>query len=70
MITAGNIIMFCRCGRTDKGVSAFSQTISLRIRSKGPVDDTLEIPYVELLNRGMNCYGMGTACLHGGEVFN
>ncbi|CAB3233731.1 unnamed protein product [Arctia plantaginis] len=47
-----------RSGRTDKGVSAFGQVISITIRSKFPVDQqyTLtglkeEIPYCKILNR-------------------
>lgn len=47
-----------RCGRTDKGVSAFSQVISLDIRSKFPpeiqmTEESLanEINYCEALNR-------------------
>lgn len=47
-----------RCGRTDKGVSAFSQVISLDIRSKFPPDIQMteeslanEINYCEALNR-------------------
>ncbi|XP_023289103.1 tRNA pseudouridine(38/39) synthase isoform X2 [Orussus abietinus] len=44
-----------RCGRTDKGVSAFSQTISLDIRSKLSPENQHnlqeELPYCKLLNR-------------------
>lgn len=44
-----------RCGRTDKGVSAFSQVISLDIRSKLEPENTknlnAELPYCKLLNR-------------------
>ncbi|XP_066591361.1 tRNA pseudouridine(38/39) synthase isoform X2 [Prorops nasuta] len=44
-----------RCGRTDKGVSAFSQVISLDIRSKLAADKQenldQEIPYCKILNR-------------------
>jgi tRNA pseudouridine38/39 synthase len=51
---------FSRCGRTDRGVSAFGQIFGLRVRSKALVKDgdTLEsalddeeLPYVILLNR-------------------
>ncbi|VVC25922.1 Pseudouridine synthase, catalytic domain,Pseudouridine synthase I, TruA,Pseudouridine [Cinara cedri] len=38
-----------RCGRTDKGVSSFSQVISLTVRSNG--NDTKELPYCKMLNR-------------------
>lgn len=44
-----------RCGRTDKGVSAFSQVISLDIRSRLEPDkqDNVsdELPYCKILNR-------------------
>ncbi|XP_004641452.1 tRNA pseudouridine(38/39) synthase [Octodon degus] len=53
-----------RCGRTDKGVSAFGQVISLDLRSQFPrdkdsqdlnfkdeVDDAKEIRYTHILNR-------------------
>lgn len=47
-----------RCGRTDKGVSAFSQVISIDLRSKYPPCDQMkdesiknEIRYCESLNR-------------------
>lgn len=44
-----------RCGRTDKGVSSFSQVISLDVRSilKPEKQDTLsdELPYCKILNR-------------------
>ncbi|CAH2101944.1 unnamed protein product [Euphydryas editha] len=47
-----------RCGRTDKGVSAFGQVISITVRSKHtPTDQSLpdsvttEIPYCKILNR-------------------
>lgn len=70
------ISLFYRCGRTDKGVSAFEQVISITLRSKCRVgvgveppqcpptdttphlqtpshtDDTPELNYVLLLNRG------------------
>ncbi|CAB3367213.1 Hypothetical predicted protein [Cloeon dipterum] len=43
-----------RCGRTDKGVSAFSQVISIDVRSKLPSEATdlsQELPYCKMLNR-------------------
>lgn len=44
-----------RCGRTDKGVSSFSQVISLDIRSKLAPEDqgnlSNELPYCKMLNR-------------------
>lgn len=44
-----------RCGRTDKGVSAFSQVISLDVRSKLPPEDSKnvdeELSYCKMLNR-------------------
>lgn len=49
---------FSRCGRTDKGVSAMNQVISLRVRSnltdeeqKDPRNDHKEIQYVVILNQ-------------------
>lgn len=49
---------FSRCGRTDKGVSAMNQVISLRVRSnltdeeqKDPSNDEREIQYVHILNQ-------------------
>lgn len=48
---------FLRCGRTDKGVSAMNQVVSLKVRSSlTPEDqqkkecDTREIPYITILN--------------------
>lgn len=48
-----------RCGRTDKGVSAFEQVISIDVRSKVKPDEQLsaagvgaEINYCSLLNKG------------------
>ncbi|XP_076237384.1 tRNA pseudouridine(38/39) synthase [Calliopsis andreniformis] len=44
-----------RCGRTDKGVSSFSQVISLDVRSKLKPEDQHklehELPYCKMLNR-------------------
>ncbi|AMD22337.1 HGL003Wp [Eremothecium sinecaudum] len=49
---------FSRCGRTDKGVSAMNQVISLYVRSNltleeqlDPQSDSKEIPYVHILNQ-------------------
>nr|CAG8626375.1 5585_t:CDS:2 [Entrophospora candida] len=45
---------FSKCGRTDKGVSAFGQVIALNIRSNLPKDSPLEnqeLPYLQILNR-------------------
>ena len=49
---------FSRCGRTDKGVSAMNQVISLRVRSNltyeeqlDPSNDHKEIQYVSILNQ-------------------
>lgn len=44
-----------RCGRTDKGVSSFSQVISIDLRSKLNPEDQCkledELPYCKILNR-------------------
>ncbi|EIF45229.1 putative trna pseudouridine synthase [Brettanomyces bruxellensis AWRI1499] len=49
--------LFSRCGRTDRGVSAMNQVISLRVRSrltkeqlKDPANDNLELDYIKMLN--------------------
>lgn len=49
---------FSRCGRTDKGVSAMSQVISLNVRSNltdaeqlDPANDKKELNYVSILNQ-------------------
>ncbi|CAJ0838276.1 6888_t:CDS:2 [Entrophospora sp. SA101] len=45
---------FSKCGRTDKGVSAFGQVIALNIRSNLPKNSPLEnqeLPYLQILNR-------------------
>lgn len=49
---------FSRCGRTDKGVSAMNQVISLWVRSnlsdeeqKDPLNDEREIQYAHILNQ-------------------
>ncbi|ANB14127.1 pseudouridine synthase DEG1 [Sugiyamaella lignohabitans] len=48
---------FSRCGRTDKGVSAMRQVISLRVRSvlsveeqQDPANDSRELDYLRMLN--------------------
>nr|XP_033321543.1 tRNA pseudouridine(38/39) synthase [Megalopta genalis] len=44
-----------RCGRTDKGVSSFSQVISIDVRSRLKLEDqhklNEELPYCKMLNR-------------------
>ncbi|KAG7843785.1 hypothetical protein KL941_004267 [Ogataea angusta] len=49
---------FSRCGRTDKGVSAMNQVISLTVRSTltedemaNPLNDARELDYVKILNK-------------------
>ncbi|KAI9187853.1 pseudouridine synthase deg1 [Blastocladiella emersonii ATCC 22665] len=45
---------YSRCGRTDKGVSATGNAVSLIVRSRvqpGQTDDSNELPYVTMLNR-------------------
>lgn len=51
---------YSRCGRTDKGVSAFGQVIALNVRSNFLKDDSeeknkqkKELPYVTILNRNL-----------------
>lgn len=51
-------IDFSRCGRTDRGVSAFSQVIALNVRSKlspeeqkDPANDNKELNYIHILNQ-------------------
>ncbi|VEU22933.1 DEKNAAC104218 [Brettanomyces naardenensis] len=48
---------FSRCGRTDKGVSAMNQVITLQVRSKlseeelqDPANDSKELDYIKMLN--------------------
>ncbi|QPG74404.1 hypothetical protein FOA43_001732 [Brettanomyces nanus] len=48
---------FSRCGRTDKGVSAMNQVISLKVRSNlteeelaDPANDAKELDYIKMLN--------------------
>lgn len=52
-----NCCDFSRCGRTDRGVSAMNQVISLKVRSnllpedqKDPSKDSKELPYINILN--------------------
>jgi len=52
-----SVFKFSRCGRTDKGVSALNQVISLNLRSsltpeeqKDPANDDKEIDYLNILN--------------------
>ncbi|SMN19094.1 similar to Saccharomyces cerevisiae YFL001W DEG1 tRNA:pseudouridine synthase [Maudiozyma saulgeensis] len=49
---------FSRCGRTDKGVSAMSQVVSLNVRSNltddeqmDPINDSKELDYAHILNQ-------------------
>ncbi|KAG0681226.1 hypothetical protein C6P42_004310 [Pichia californica] len=51
---------FSRCGRTDKGVSAMNQVISLVVRSKlseeelqNPSNDVKEIDYIKIINNSL-----------------
>ncbi|KAL6941969.1 hypothetical protein ACO0QE_003132 [Hanseniaspora vineae] len=51
---------FSRCGRTDKGVSAMNQVISLKVRSNltpeeqsDSANDSREIDYIRVLNNGL-----------------
>lgn len=51
-------IDYSRCGRTDRGVSAFSQVIALNVRSKltpeeqvDPANDKKELDYIHVLNQ-------------------
>ncbi|UJR15746.1 hypothetical protein I4U23_002681 [Adineta vaga] len=39
-----------RCGRTDRGVSAFTQVISITVRSKLSAEGTEELNYIQVLN--------------------
>ncbi|XP_037300916.1 tRNA pseudouridine(38/39) synthase-like [Manduca sexta] len=58
LIESRETSQYHRCGRTDKGVSAFGQVISLSLRSKHPVEKqdlpesiTTEMQYSKILNR-------------------
>ncbi|KAK9457328.1 pseudouridine synthase [Dipodascopsis uninucleata] len=69
---------FSRCGRTDKGVSALGQVISLRVRSKllpemqqDPANDDLELSYITMLNNLLPPdIRMYQVCLHPPEGFD
>ncbi|CAR28454.1 hypothetical protein ZYGR_0S00840 [Zygosaccharomyces rouxii] len=59
LVASSNVqdFRFSRCGRTDKGVSAMNQVISLEVRSnlsdeeqKDPSNDTRELQYAQILN--------------------
>lgn len=69
---------FSRCGRTDKGVSAFRQVISLRVRSqltpeeqKNPSSDSQEVNYLHILNQILpDDIRLYEICLRPGEDFD
>lgn len=69
---------FSRCGRTDKGVSAFRQVISLRVRSQlspeeqqDPANDTKEVDYLHILNQLLpDDIRLYEICLRPGEEFD
>ena len=54
-------VQYSKCGRTDRGVSAFGQVVGVRVRSNRPLDPALppgpwddvrdEMPYPAILNR-------------------
>lgn len=51
-------LCYSRCGRTDKGVSAFGQVLALRLRSSAAAGDPLppasaELDYAGMLNRAL-----------------
>ncbi|CAG4949328.1 unnamed protein product [Parnassius apollo] len=58
LIQSRETSQYHRCGRTDKGVSAYGQVISISLRSKHPPDKqhlsesiNSEMPYCKMLNR-------------------
>ncbi|CAK1546429.1 unnamed protein product [Leptosia nina] len=58
LIQSRETSQYHRCGRTDKGVSAFGQVISITVRSKHPKSSqnlpeslSSEMPYCKILNR-------------------
>ncbi|KAJ2943446.1 hypothetical protein O0L34_g12254 [Tuta absoluta] len=55
LIESRETSQYHRCGRTDKGVSAFGQVISITLRSKHPIENqhdlSSELPYCKMLNR-------------------
>lgn len=69
---------FSRCGRTDRGVSAMNQVISLKVRSKlteeqlrDSANDDLEIDYIKVLNQALpEDVRMHSVCLRPGEDFD
>lgn len=69
---------FSRCGRTDRGVSAMNQVISLKVRSKlnedqlkDEVNDHLEVDYIKVLNQALpEDIRMHSVCLRPGEDFD
>ncbi|KAK9234950.1 pseudouridine synthase [Lipomyces kononenkoae] len=69
---------FSRCGRTDKGVSALAQVISLRVRSrltpdeqKEEVNDERELSYITMLNNLLPLdIRMYQVCLHPPDNFD
>lgn len=64
---------FARCGRTDRGVSAMNQVISLKLRSQiaEGEDDSGELPYVSILNSMLpDDIRVTAVCLHPPPDFN
>lgn len=63
---------FSRCGRTDKGVSALNQVVSLYVRSKlteeeiiDPEKDSMEIDYIKSINQSLpDDIRIHSICLH------
>ena len=51
LIFAAKDYKLTRCGRTDKGVSAFSQVLSLYVRSVDKEDGGDDLPYIAMLNK-------------------
>lgn len=44
---------YSRCGRTDRGVSAFAQVVALRVRSNGASEPAQELDYVTTINKAL-----------------
>jgi tRNA pseudouridine38/39 synthase len=71
-------IQFSRCGRTDRGVSAMNQVISLRVRSnltpeeqQDPSNDPRELDYLNILNSLLpSDVKMHSLCLRPPEGFD
>ncbi|KAK9478025.1 pseudouridine synthase [Lipomyces japonicus] len=69
---------FSRCGRTDKGVSALSQVVSLRVRSRlnpeeqaNEDNDSKELSYIVMLNKLLRPdIRVYQVCLHPPEGFD